>query len=635
MKGALWLWIALLVSAAALLWVVNGVAALENAPGYGGHYYESLVDGFLKGQTSLSIEPSPELLKLPDPYDPRRNFAYRLSDATLYHGKYYIYYGPTPAVVLMLPWRVLTGSHIPERIACVVFATLALGGLGLLLSGVRDRHFPGLSGWVLAGIVLIAMHAAWLPVTLRRPGFWELPHAAALACLWWSLFFLWRCRSGGGGAGWALALGASLALLLGSRPSYLFAAGVIALVAVVPAGARSAGAPRWRAALALACTLGLGGALLLWYNYARFGKFGEFGQSYQLFSGGQEHASHFSAAFVAFNAWLYLGSLPDLSPYFPFVKPVWPGELPSGYLFLEEMHGVCFGLPVLFAGWAAVAWAWRRRRTAAFRPEVSVVVAGAATSLLAAAVLVGLEAASSRYITELTGGWTVVAALGLMVIFAPPVPGPAAAWRRPLRLLAVLTSAWTVAYVWLASFEHGELFRYSNPAAYSAMARPLNRPSLWVSRWEGREFGPVELTVALAPFQGPDSSTLLASGRPSMMNRLLLHRIDAGHAELELLQNDSVVAELARLETSGTELRVRVFAPWLYPPVDHPYWDTWRDPAERRERQTLFALKAAGQSAAAHSAFAFDPTGFAPYVLGPGKGTSAWVSSMTRVDAVR
>jgi hypothetical protein len=324
---------------------VNGVAALESAPGYGGHYYESLVDGFLKGQTSLSVEPSPELLKLPDPYDPRRNFPYRLSDASLYHGKYYIYYGPTPAVLLMLPWRVLTGSHMPERIASVIFATLALAGLGILLWGVRDRHFPGLSGWVLGAIVLVAMHAAWLPVTLRRPGFWELPHAAAVACLWWSLYFLWRCRSSGGGAGWALALGASLALLLGSRPSYLFAAGIIALLAAIPSGARAAGAPWWRAALAVGCTLGLGGAALLWYNYARFGEFGEFGQNHQLFSAGQEHVSHFSRAFVAFNAWLYLGSLPDLSPYFPFVKPVWPGELPAGYFFPEEMHGACFGLP--------------------------------------------------------------------------------------------------------------------------------------------------------------------------------------------------------------------------------------------------------------------------------------------------
>jgi len=229
----------------------------------------------------------------------------------------------------------------------------------------------------------------------------------------------------------------------------------------------------------------------------------------------------------------------------------------------------------------------------------------------------------------------VVAALGLMVIFAPPPPGAAAPWRRPLRVLAVLAGAWTVAYVWLASFEHGGLFRYSNPAAYSAMARPLDLPSLWVSRWEGREFGPVELTVGLAPFRGPDSSTLLASGRPNMMNRLLLHRIDAGHAELELLQNDSVVAEIARLNTAGPQLSVRVDAPWLYPPVDHPYWDKWRDPAERRERQTLFALRAMGQSAAAHSAFAFDPTGFAPYVLDAGKGTSAWVASMTRVDAAK
>ena len=87
-------------------------------------YFPLLTDAFLAGQTSLLVQPSAEMLALPDPYDPYANARYRLHDASLYHGKYYLYFGPTPALVLFLPYKVLTGWHLPSRIAVALFCTL-------------------------------------------------------------------------------------------------------------------------------------------------------------------------------------------------------------------------------------------------------------------------------------------------------------------------------------------------------------------------------------------------------------------------------------------------------------------------------------------------------------------------------
>jgi len=645
MRARPWIWAALAVCAAALSWVASGIGPMEDAPNYGGHYYESLVDGFLHGRTSMEMRPAPQLLQLTDPYDPAQNYPYRLSDASLYRGRYYLYYGPTPAVVLMLPWRVLTGRHLPERIACVVFSVAALAGLGALLLGLRGRNFPRAGDLTIALILLVAMHAAWLPVTLRRPGFWELPHTAALACLWWTLYALWRLRLAWPRMGWALAVGAGLALLVGSRPTYVFGGGVLALLAAAPPGwlARRLGTlglpaepPRgWRAALGVALTLGAGAAALVLYNVVRFGRAGEFGQSYQLLNVPELHVQHFRADFIPFNAWVYLASIPELSPYFPFVKTLWLGSMPAGYQLTEEMHGAFLAMPVHVFGWLALAWAWHRRREPVVLPAAVMLAGAALTSLLAAGVLFSWAGACSRYLTELTGGWTVVTSVGLLALFTPG-GGSAGSWRRPLRVVALAASAWTVAYVWLASFEHGGLFRATNPEAYAALARPLDYPSLWAARRAAAAFGPVDLTVHLGPFHGPDSSTLLASGRQDMMNRLVLQRIDPGHARLALMQNDSVVAIIPRLDLASTALTVRVDAPWLYPPAESPYWDADPDPADRRERQTRFALAAAGQTAVAHSAYALDPTSFAPFVLTAGKGTGAWVASMNPVgDAPR
>ena len=184
--GAAPLWAALAAGALLLFWIANGAAAFDGDQRDAWHHYEYLVDGFLQGHTSLSVQPAPELLRLRDPYDPAQNDPWRLWDASLYQGKYYLYFGPTP-VLLMLPWRVVTGHHLPERLAVAAFAAGGLLGLALLLDGVRRRHFPGLRPLGAAAVLAVALCASWLPVTIRRPDVWELPLVASCACLWWAL----------------------------------------------------------------------------------------------------------------------------------------------------------------------------------------------------------------------------------------------------------------------------------------------------------------------------------------------------------------------------------------------------------------------------------------------------------------
>ena len=61
--------------------------------------YGQLAAAFQKGQTYLDTKPAPQLLAMSDPYDPAANEPYRLHDASLYRGKYYVYFGAAPVVV--------------------------------------------------------------------------------------------------------------------------------------------------------------------------------------------------------------------------------------------------------------------------------------------------------------------------------------------------------------------------------------------------------------------------------------------------------------------------------------------------------------------------------------------------------
>ena len=67
---------------------VSGPAA--NWHGQTSEYYALLTDAFLAGQTSLLVQPPAELLALPEPLRPHPQAEFRLHDASLYKGKYFL-----------------------------------------------------------------------------------------------------------------------------------------------------------------------------------------------------------------------------------------------------------------------------------------------------------------------------------------------------------------------------------------------------------------------------------------------------------------------------------------------------------------------------------------------------------------
>jgi len=597
---------AVALCAAASFWITGGIAPWENDRANLWHHYEYLADGFLGGHTSLSLAPAPELARLPDPYDPAANAAYRLWDASLYHGKYYLYYGPTPAVALMAPWRALTGRVLPQRDAVALFACAGLGFLALLLGAVRRRHFPTLGPFGLAAVIVVAFHVSWLPVTLRRPGVWELPFAAAEACLWAAIYFLWKFHDSGGRVRWAAATGVALGLLMGSRVTEVFAAGLLLLLLFVPVTAAGPGGRRGPVLAGVLATAA--GLALLAYNHERFGRWLEFGQSYQLWGMDQRAVKLFDASYFLYNVRLYLTSIPTLSPYFPFLRGSWPAP-PAGYIDTEEIQGILFVLPVHLAGLLAVAWAWRNELPAPRALRITLLGA-AGSSAAAGTVLCFWAGACSRYMTEFLGGWTVVTAVGLLVAFSRGTRVP-----RPLRVLAAAAAVWSISGVWLSSAEFRGFMRQTEPRVYSAAAHALNTPGWWWSRARGTGApGPVDLDLRVP--QMPRAPTvLLASGRPQMMNQLVLVPVDPAHVMLVLSENQHVTLETGPLALDHGRLKVRLVAPWLFPPAAHPFWDALADPAARRELQTRYEVISGAATAETHAEALFDAAAFAPAVL--------------------
>ena len=623
------------VCAASIFWIAGAVAPWRGDASSVWHHYEYMAEGFARGHTYLSVDPDPALLSLRDPYDPAANARLRLWDASLYKGRYYLYYGPGPAVAVMLPWRILTGRVPAQANVVAGFAAAGLAALALLLWEVRRRCFPALPGAALGAVLVVAFHAAWLPVILRRPGVWELPIVSAAACLWWALYFLWRFGDSGGLARWAVATGAALALLIACRVTNLPEAGLILLLLLLPlGGAGAGGARRWRGALAAAALVCASGAALLLYNLERFGSWREFGQSYMLGGRDIRGSAFLNPSYIPFNMWTYLTSLPQMGPYFPFLHATWPASFPPGYLGYEAMYGALFAMPVHLAGFVALAWAWRRRADPASRPAALALAAAACSTLFAAAILFCWQGACSRYTAELFAGWTVATSVGLMAVFGS---GTAGRPSRAARVLAACAACWTVACVWLASAEFRGFMRRTNPATYSAVGHALDYPSAAWIRLRGIRFAPVDLDIRV-PGEAPRGETvLLASGYPEKVNQLVLDRVDPDHVRLILSGNEDSVLETPLIAVPAGRLQVRLSAPWLYPPPEHPYWDGSAETPGRIEARTLFSIDWGLGAATARSTHSFDAAGFAPAARGPGgeDPRSPYVASVRLAPPVR
>jgi 4-amino-4-deoxy-L-arabinose transferase-like glycosyltransferase len=284
-------------------------------------YYNLLTDAVLHGQTSLLVKPKAQLLALPDPYDPRWNSPYRLHDALLYKGKYYLYWGLSPVLLAYLPVRILTGDYLTDATACVVFASLGLLLYAFLIVGVREDHFPDASRWTTILLILLTAFATMIPFVLRR----HLVYEVAITCGYFltAAFFLAIYRGAFRGAlkpGWLFASGTALGLVFLCRPNLTIC--ILTAVVVCFLYARRSSRP----GISLHQLLGLAfGPLLVciaaqaYYNFVRFGSPADFGLRYQVNMDYMPGYTFFSVARGLSSALYYLFSLPIFSPRFPFL----------------------------------------------------------------------------------------------------------------------------------------------------------------------------------------------------------------------------------------------------------------------------------------------------------------------------
>jgi tetratricopeptide (TPR) repeat protein len=457
----------------------SGVLELVS-PSAADTFYNLLVQGFRAGQLSLKKEAPPGFSQLAAPYDPAANVLYlsppyRLLNLSYYKGKFYIYWGVTPALILFWPYVALTGHYLFHRQAVVIFCAMGfLASVGLLRALWR-RYFSEVSVWVVTACVLALGLATGVPALLSQCDVYEVSVTCGYMLTMLALAAIWKALHHPSERGWWLAV-ASLAygLAVGARPSLLFAA-VILLVPVAQAWRQHRKV--WTPLLAATGPILLIGLGLMFYNELRFDNPLEFGVRYQLCLEQQLTRQLFSLRYLRFNFWVYFLEPARWSVRSPFASGAAVPPLPSGYGPVRNPFGVLTNIPLAWLALTApLAWRSQSGQAATILRWFVTVVA-----LLfgICALTVGLFwSANLRYEVDFLPALLLLAVVGILGLECALADRPA--WLRAVRLSWGLLLGFSVAFNLLVTV--GYYAEAQNSLATTLFR--LHSPQEAISHWE-------------------------------------------------------------------------------------------------------------------------------------------------------
>ena len=437
------------------------------------NYYDLLATAFGHGQLALEVEPDPALLALADPYIPdNRQGIPVLWDASLYESKYYLYWGPAPALVLTLV-KLFYAKEIGDNLLTFAFITGMFVFLALILLEIKKNYFSQTPRRVVIFGIMLGGLINPILFVLVNPRVYEAAVASGQFFFTGGLYWLFTAFNRPSIPRLALA-GIFFALAVGSRTILVLPVAFLTLVVLIWA-VKANRAKTFAFIPALALPLALGAAGYAWYNYARFGSVAEFGYSYQLtgFNIHETAGQTFSLAYIPLNLFKTLLNPFETKTSFPFIRPtLWAG--PSWfygyrpkiyYLLAESITGILVGSPFLVFAFIA---GLRKKQD----------INWISTSLIGSTLLIFLTLqiffyTTMRYLLDLVPALTLLAVTGFWQGLHLLKP------RRPAQYLFAILGAGLWAYTILVSFllafsSNLQRFRTLNPELIQQLTWTFN-----------------------------------------------------------------------------------------------------------------------------------------------------------------
>ena len=319
-------------------------------------YNKDFVEALENGQTYLLEEPSEKLLSLENPYDTVERSSIKrgedyIWDTALYNNHYYVYFGILPALILFLPFHIITGTFLKTSVVVLLFSVLSAIMLALIIEYIFKKHFSKLPFKMLVFSEISILFGSFLIWINVAPRFYEMVNVAGLYFSLQGIYLFLTIKKGGELSFKKLGLGAlCLALAVACRPTTLIASIIIIPIIWNLFKQKKANKKEvLKLILVVMIPYIVVGLLLMYYNYIRFGSIFEFGAKYQLTMNDMRNLKN---RLITIPAGLIynLFNLPSFIGEFPFMQV--NSNIPEifAYYYVEDMPGGVFILaPIAFA----------------------------------------------------------------------------------------------------------------------------------------------------------------------------------------------------------------------------------------------------------------------------------------------
>ena len=267
---------------------------MDLSPSYNGQIptqrqqYEKQAEAFAAGQLNLDYPVDEKLLAMDNPYDrwgrdeAGAEFQY---DTAFYNGKYYMYFGVTPVILVYLPYLLITGHSLMGYKGTQIIVTFLILGVFLLFGKLTKLFFKDIKfGNYLLLTATVSAISVWYAVTASS--LYTVPNVMGICVELYSFYFYLKAVyddcSDNKAIGFAVLGGLFGAAAFGCRPT--IALGNLFAIPLVVQFFKRRGLKLSiiLKLLFVAIPYAVIGGLLMLYNYLRFENPFEFGQSYQL-----------------------------------------------------------------------------------------------------------------------------------------------------------------------------------------------------------------------------------------------------------------------------------------------------------------------------------------------------------------
>lgn len=431
----------IIIALATIIWNLRNATPMHfDSPGnyaYDFDQYAHTADALAKGQVHLNLPVPHELTTLPNPYDPmaRNNLLnhsvpHMYWDYAYYKGHWYSYFGVLPAVLLFLPYRLITsiwipgGAMLPTTVATFVFLIAFLIAGSLLVIRIIENTVKNASlGTVSISLALFFISANTVYLWFRT-SFYSVPMAASLFFtslgLW---FYLGAFGNSKTNSFRNIALGSFfIALNLGCRPTFVIAV-LFAIPVLYPILKKSFNdfskdwkkAEYWRIPLLYATAWILPAVITAIpfgvYNLLRFGSPLNFGNEYQITITDMT-TMRLPSQNILPSIFSYIALPLRLIPTFP-----WIGIQPVAFdrwQYAEPMIGGMFVLSPLALVSSFAALAMRKRCLHKISWNISI------TSLIIGVFLIVFDSLKAgigwRYIADFAWAFAITAVVGVTLL---------------------------------------------------------------------------------------------------------------------------------------------------------------------------------------------------------------------------